>query len=209
MRLTAGPNRHTGVSRHRREVLLALAAASLAGACAAPEPALRRKALGEPIAPTQWSGRFSAVYSVPGAQPDEQSASGRFRLEQAEGETRLELLAPTGQTIALARANASGAELTDNRGQLHRARSAELLTEQLFGWRIPVLALAQWLQGKVAEPAESVDGRIRSGSESGWQIRFDSWFDEGLAKSLELSWPGPTIRAERRIRLRLVVDKVS
>jgi outer membrane lipoprotein LolB len=195
--------------RDRRAAMLALTASLLVSACATPDLNEPGKARDRLIEPSQWSGRFSAVYTLAGTTADEQSAAGRFRLSHRDGQTLLELSSPTGQTIARAHVDGEGARLTDSQGQQYRATSAEALTERLFGWRIPVLALPQWLQGRIQGPASLEAGRIRTASESGWRIKIDSWLDNGLVRTLELSWPEDGVAAPRRMRLRLVVDTVS
>lgn len=194
----------------RRQWAVALAASVLLAACATPDHSAQRASTGPRSTPSEWVGRFSAVYTLPGTPGDEQSAAGRFHLQVQTGQVRFELSTPTGQTIARALVDENGARLFDNQGKLYRASSAEALTEQLFGWRIPVMALPQWLQGRIAEPDDAKEGaRVLAGTESGWRIRIDSWLDEGLARILELNWPAPGAPAERRMRLRLVVDSAS
>lgn len=209
MRWTVGRAGHHGTARARRTWMSAIAATALLAACATPDSGRPREPSSAGAAPTFWSGRFAAVYTIPGAQAEEQSAAGRFRLETSQDNIRLELIAPTGQTIAQARVDARGAQLTDNRGKLYEAASAEALTERLFGWRIPVQALPQWLQGRVESPGASAEGRLREGNDSGWSVRFDAWRADGLVRSLELQWPLPGQLADRRIRLRLIVDEAS
>jgi len=189
--------------------MAALMATALLASCATPDPRAPRDPPSPGAAPGFWSGRFAAVYTVPGAQAEEQSAAGRFRLETGQDEIRLELIAPTGQTIAQARVDSRGAQLTDNRGKVYEAASAEALTEQLFGWRIPVQALPRWLQGQVESPAAMVDGRLREGTDSGWSVRIDAWRTQALVRSLELQWPSTGRVADRRMRLRLIVDEAS
>lgn len=195
----------------RRAWLIGLAAAAAASGCAVISPDPARTASGErPAAdPSEWTGRFSAVYRVPGAAGDEQSASGRFRLLQREGQTLLELSSPIGQMIAQAQADAQGARLTDNQGRSHQAPSVELLTEQLFGWRVPVQRLPAWLQGRFGSAGTVNPGTQWAGHASGWDIRVDGWLDDRVVRTLQLSWPGQGVAADRRLRLRLIVDSAS
>lgn len=195
----------------RRAWLIGLAAAAAVSGCAVISPDPARTASGErPAAdPSEWTGRFSAVYRVPGAAGDEQSASGRFRLLQREGQTLLELSSPIGQMIAQAQADAQGARLTDHQGRSHQAPSVELLTEQLFGWRVPVQRLPAWLQGRFGSAGTVNPGTQWAGHASGWDIRVDGWLDDRVVRTLQLSWPGQGVTADRRLRLRLVVDSAS
>lgn len=194
--------------RRRRELALAgLACALLAGCAALPPeapPATRR------IDPTEWSGRFSAVYTQPGASAEEQNASGRFRLVQREGQTLLELSTPIGQTIAQAQVDAKSARLTDHQGRHYQAPSAEALTEQLFGWRVPVLRLPDWLQGRFGATGSQGEGtRPTVGTDAGWDIQVVGWLDDRIVRTLQLSWPTQGTSSERRLKLRLIVDSAT
>lgn len=210
MRVAGERDGFSVASPKRRQWAIALAASTLLAACATPDLPVQRASTGPRPSPSQWTGRFSAVYTLPGVPGDEQSAAGRFHLQVQAGHVQFELSTPTGQTIARASVDENGARLFDNQGKLYRAASAEALTEQLFGWRIPIMALPQWLQGRIAEPDDPREGaRVLAGTESGWRIRIDSWLDEGLVRIMELNWPAPGAPAERRMRLRLVVDSAS
>jgi outer membrane lipoprotein LolB len=192
-----------------RRGFLALSASLLITACATPPTGERRIDNAPVRSPSEWKGRFSATYTVPGVPGDEQSASGRFGLTLRDGAIVLDLSTPIGQTIARTQVGPEGAWLTDNQGKIYRAATVETLTEQLFGWRVPLTSLPNWLQGRVSEPSATEAGRLRSGTDSGWQIRIDSWLDEGLVRAIELVWPAQGAIADRRIRLRLFVDAVS
>ncbi len=189
-------------------IAVSIGTACLLGACASlqpPEP--------PPAAPgvelTRWSGRFSATYAQPGETDGENRASGRFRLERLASHTVLELSGPLGQTIASAQVDDRGARLTDSNGRTYQAASAEALTERLFGWRVPVLALPGWLQGRIRTPVDAEAGKVWTGTDSGWSIRIESWIDTGRARVLELVWPIAGTPSDRRLRLRLVVDTAS
>ena len=200
-------SRPYGPPGRRGLVLGALACALLAGCAALPPeapPATRR------ADPTEWSGRFSAVYTQPGASAEEQNASGRFRLVQREGQTLLELSTPIGQTIAQAQVDAKSARLTDHQGRHYQAPSAEALTEQLFGWRVPVLRLPDWLQGRFSATGIPTEGtRPAAGSEAGWDIQIVGWLDDRIVRTLQLSWPTQGTSSDRRLKLRLIVDSAT
>jgi outer membrane lipoprotein LolB len=191
-----------------RRTLLAAAVATLAGCAAlAPDPGLSPAS--RAVEPSEWSGRFSAVYTRPGTPGEDESASGRFRLTQRDGRTLLELSTPIGQTIAQAQVEANVARLTDNQGRHYQAPSVEALTEQLFGWRVPVLRLPAWLQGRFGPSGQADSGRVWSGSEAGWDIRVEGWLDDRIVRTLHLTWPAQGVAADRRMRLRLIVDSAT
>jgi len=192
---------------------LALIAASLGatlvlGACASLQPPEPTPAA-PGIEPTLWTGRFSATYAQPGETDGENRASGRFRLERLASHTLLELSGPLGQTIASAQVDERGARLTDAKGRTYQAATAEALTERLFGWRVPVLALPDWLQGRIRTPIDTEAGKVWTGQDAGWSIRIESWMDVGRARIMELVWPIAGTPSDRRLRLRLVVDSAS
>lgn len=193
----------------RRALLVGSASIAVLAGCASLAPDIQAPRSAARVEPTEWSGRFSAVYTQPGAPAEEHSASGRFRLVQRDGQTLLELASPIGQTIAQAQVDGRGARLTDSGGRNYQAPSAEALTERLFGWRVPVLLLPAWLQGRLGPLGPAGAERAASGTEAGWEIRIDGWRDDQTVRTLNLTWPAPGSVADRRLRLRLVVDSAS
>jgi len=194
---------------HARRALLVAAAASLAGCAAAPQvpPSAGTR-------PRIWSGRFSATYPDAQTQDGRGRASGRFRLERLPGnELMLELSSPLGQVIARARVGPEYAELRDARGEVHRAASDELLTERLFGWRIPVRALPGWLDSQGSAKTEpGTDQSTAAGKQAAtlgqsWSIQYPLAQD-GRPKVLELGFPAKESDAARQLRLRLAIDSV-
>ncbi len=190
----------------RRLLAAAVAALTLAG-CAAP-----------PLTPdvggaAQWSGRFSVTASSDGA-PDERS-SGRFLLHVLDGRSRLELSSPLGQTLAQLQLADGRAQLTTAEGKRFEADSAEALTEQVFGWRVPVGDLPRWLDGRFSSPTEFDGTRVAAARESDWTIRVEAWRDEARPARLALTWPADADQATapaangRRLSLRLVVDSAT
>lgn len=98
------------------------------------------------------------------------SAAFELRGDARAGE--LTLLSPLGQTVAVARWSATGAELQQGEHRTPYA-SMDALTEQLTGAALPLPALFQWLRGQAAEvPGWSADlgehanGRIQAQRQS-------------------------------------------
>lgn len=195
--------------RPRRDLIGVAAASLLASACAVISPEVRTPSDQRAVEPSEWAGRFSAVYTQPGTPAEPQSASGRFRLVQREDVTLLELSTPIGQMIARAQVDRHGARLTDHQGRHYQAPSSEALTEQLFGWRVPVLRLPAWLQGQFGPAGRAGTGQLWSGNEAGWEIRVEDWLDDRSVRTLQLAWPAPGVAADRRLRLRLIVDSAE
>ena len=191
---------------HGRALAAVGAAALLAAGCATPVPPPVPAASG--ATPNFWSGRFAVTYSEGGYQPREERSSGRFTL-LADGERReLELSSPLGQTMAQVTLDANEAVLVASDGSRYRAPSAETLTEQVFGWRVPIGDLPRWLAGRVAQPTQRDGGRVVAGIDSGWSVRFEA-FDAGRPRRLSLDWPAGAADGARRLELKLVVDSVA
>ena len=191
--------------------LAALAAASviaLAG-CATPS-APPGPAAGEGP-PNLWTGRFAATVTEAGDGAREERSSGRFSLRVEGPSTELELSSPLGQTIAQVRLDDGRATLLAADGKSWQAPSAEALTEQVFGWRIPLADLPRWLSGRIAQPERFDGGRPTAGIDNGWFVRFDAFTDSG-PRRLALQWPAQpenATQAAQRIELRLVVDRAA
>lgn len=191
----------------RRAALAWLAALPLlAAGCAT--PSVPPAAVPAAFEPSRWAGRFAVTTTEPGTLPRIERASGRFVLESRSGKTLLELLSPLGQTMATAALEGGRAELVTSEGQRFQAGSAEDLTEQVFGWRMPVGDLPRWLRGRLDSPSETVAGRPVAGTEHGWAIRLDDWRAGGPAR-LNLDWPAGPADGRLEINLKLIVDDAS
>ena len=190
----------------RRAALAWLAALPLlAAGCAT--PSAPSASLPASFEPSRWAGRFAVTMTEPGAEPRVERASGRFVLEARSGATLLELFSPLGQTMATASLKGDRAELLTSEGRRYEAGSAEDLTEQVFGWRMPVGDLPRWLRGRLDKPSETAGGRPAAGTERGWAIRLDDWRPAGPGR-LTLDWPA-TPNGRLEINLKLIVDDAS
>jgi outer membrane lipoprotein LolB len=171
-----------------RSLSVVLLALSLA-ACATPQ-------LGEPGEGSEFelAGRIAMSY-----RNDAGSANVVWR-HGARSDEML-LTTPFGQGIArIARADGE-VTLTSQDGRQYRAPDAESLTEQVLGFRLPLLGLADWVRGRAAakpaaEPtAERKDagGRLAELEQSGWRIRYLE-YSGALPSRLALSYPGLELR---------------
>jgi outer membrane lipoprotein LolB len=111
------------------------------------------------------------------------------------------LTTPFGQGIArLARADGE-ITLTTQDGREFRAGDAETLTEQVLGFRLPLVGLADWVRGRAAskpapEPTRErrdASGRLTELEQSGWRIRYLEYAD-ALPSRLALTFPGLELR---------------
>ena len=155
--------------------------------------------------PNHWTGRFAATVTEAGDGAREERSSGRFALRVEGARTRLELSSQMGQTMAQISLDDGQATLLTADGKSWQAPSAEALTEQAFGWRVPLGQLPDWLEGRIAEPTERNGGDAVAGREHGWSIRIDAR-EDGRPRRLSLDWPASPATGERRLSLRLVVD---
>ena len=91
------------------------------------------------------------------------------------------LLAPLGYTVARVYRDAQQATLED--GDKHyQADDAEMLMEQVLGWRLPLESLHQWVLGmpdsnEVAHLERDDLGRIHMLHQSGWEVRYLRYVD--------------------------------
>jgi outer membrane lipoprotein LolB len=111
------------------------------------------------------------------------------------------LTTPFGQGIARLVRAGEEITLTTQDGREFRAADAESLTEQVLGFRLPLLGLAEWVRGRAApEPAAAptrerrdAAGRLSELEQSGWTISYLAYAD-GLPSRLALAYPGLELR---------------
>ena len=203
----------TGALRRLAARFALAGTAALAGCAAAPTaPATADDA----SRATTWRGRFAlnATFpdpdAPPGAAPRQDSALGSFVLRRVRATPRdthaIELYSPLGQTVATARVDAAGARIELADGRRFEAADADTLTEQTFGWRLPLSRLADWLDGQAGGSAErDVTGRLLRAVDSNWLLVVTGWDDKQPTR-LDLSWPVEPVVPPRSIRLRLAVE---
>jgi outer membrane lipoprotein LolB len=109
-------------------------------------------------------GRFSL-------RQDEQSHSGRLSWRHAADGDELLLSSPFGQGIAEIVATAGQATLTTSDGKTFAAPDVPSLTEQAFGYRLPLARLSDWVRGR-AGGAEVIE---RDALERPLQLSFEDW----------------------------------
>lgn len=159
---------------------------------------------------TSWQGRFAVSADDP-SNPERRAdaANGSFTLTSVAGRSDLELVSPLGQIIARAKVEPGEATLTLSDGKVLRAADADSLTEQSFGWKLPIDRLPDWLNGVAAGAAERDSaGRLLSAVDHQWKLLVTDWNGRAPRK-LELNWPADAaiaLKQGRRIRVRLVID---
>ena len=121
---------------------------------------------------------------------------------------QLDLWSPLGQTVASATLAPGSAVLVTSEGRRYEADSAEQLTEQVLGWRMPIGDLPRWLRGRLEQPTELEAGRPVAGVEHGWAVRLERWQPLGPTR-LTLEWPARPDPGRRTVNMKLIVDEVS
>lgn len=188
-----------------------LAAALLLALAGCATPGVPPEAPAAAGPPNFWTGRFAATVTEAGDEGSEarqERSSGRFSLRVDGARTELELSSPLGQAIARVQVDRERATLVAADGKTWEAPSAEALTEQVFGWRVPLVHLPDWLEGRVAEPVEHDAARARAGIEDGWSVRIQAG-EAGRPRQLALDWPAERHAGTRRLSLRLVIDSAT
>jgi outer membrane lipoprotein LolB len=167
--------------------LCAAAALLLLAACATP-------AFLFPTADAEFelSGRIAVRYR-------DDAGSGNIAWRHGARADEMLLTSPLGQGIARIVRSGDEVALTTQDGREFRAADAESLTEQVLGFRVPLLGLADWVRGKPASaPAPTQQradtaGRLTELEQSGWRIEYLE-YQGGLPSRLKLSFPGVELR---------------
>ena len=140
------------------------------------------------------SGRIAVRYR-------DDAGSGNIAWRHGARADEMLLTTPFGQGIArLARAG-NEITLTTQDGREFRATDAESLTEQVLGFRVPLVGLADWVRGRPASkpaPAPTRErrdaaGRLAELEQSGWKISYVEYAD-ALPSRLTLNYPGLELR---------------
>ena len=140
------------------------------------------------------SGRIAVRYR-------DDAGSGNVAWRHAARTDELLLTSPLGQGIARITRNGEEIVLMMQDGREHKAADAEALTEQVLGFRLPIVGLADWVRGRPARapaPAptrQSADasGRLTELEQSGWRIEYQEYQDR-LPARMRLSYPGLELR---------------
>jgi outer membrane lipoprotein LolB len=111
------------------------------------------------------------------------------------------LTSPLGQGIARLVRAGDEIVLTAQDGREFKAADAESLTEQVLGFLVPLLGLADWVRGRPApRPAPAptqqrndAAGRLAEFEQSGWRIEYLE-YEGSLPSRLKLTFPGVELR---------------
>jgi outer membrane lipoprotein LolB len=169
--------------------LYAGAALLLLAACAAPGFLLTGA-----DAEFELSGRIAVSYR-------DDAGSGHIAWRHAPRSDEMLLTTPLGQGVARLVRIDGDITLTTQDGREFRATDAESLTEQVLGFRVPIVGLADWVRGRAAQapaPAPTrqradAAGRLAELEQSGWRVEYQAWEGE-LPARMRLLYPGLELR---------------
>jgi outer membrane lipoprotein LolB len=120
-----------------------------------------------------YSGRFVAI-AANGERRE--SVSGLFTLEVRGARKTIDLATPVGTTVARIEIEPGRATATGPQLQTASGPDADLLVEDLTGFRLPVSGLADWIDGHPSpdRPAsiQREGGQVSEIKQDGWTIRY-------------------------------------
>lgn len=157
---------------------------------------------GEPIAAAAARANFEAAGRM-SVRHGSDALAASFRWRHAGESDELELASPLGQTVALLSGDSAQVRLQAADGRVSTASDWTALTEQGFGWPLPVQGLAFWIQGTSRPGAPfsveaGEDGRVAVLRQDGWTIVFPAYTQTAagawLPSRLTLSYPDVELR---------------
>ena len=156
----------------------------------------------------------SANFRVAGrvsVRDSKQSFSGGVRWNHTDVGDEILLLSPLGQTVAQIQRNPEGVQLTTSEQKISRAADVENLTEQVLGWRLPLMGLQYWVRGDHSPATSAVvdkdgEGRVIAIRQDGWEITYSSFFPLEPAYLTQATRPRVLALQRGELEIRLVVD---
>ena len=137
------------------------------------------------------TARFAARYR-------DEAGSGILAWRHRAGRDDVLLSSPFGQGLARITRDGEAVTLVAGDDKRYTAADAEILTEQVLGFRLPLRGLADWVRARPSTDAPAAaeyaqDGRLLSLEQHGWRIEYSNY--EGARPTrLKLSYPGLELR---------------
>jgi outer membrane lipoprotein LolB len=196
--------------------LLALCVCPFFAGCAAlaPENNVASTIVIEPVAgmadaKTADFGLIGRV-SVKGGK---ESFSGGVQWHHRESGDELLLLSPLGQTLAQIRRTPGGVYLETSERESYYAADVESLTEQVLGWRLPLMGLQYWVQSMnspatVSAIDKNIAGQVMAIRQDGWTIDYLSYSTMTPVTDSQTRGVFPKLLMLRRdgLQIKLVID---
>jgi outer membrane lipoprotein LolB len=131
-----------------------------------------------------------------------------------EGRDDILLLSPLGQALAPLKRTPEGVQLTTAERENYYAPDMESLTEKVLGWRLPIMGLQYWVQGKNSPLTPSAidlddEGRVTAIRQDGWEIMYSGYFSPAPDQAVTPAAGWARLLQLRRngLQIKLVVDK--
>jgi outer membrane lipoprotein LolB len=197
-----------------RASALALAAAlSLLAGCATTSAPRSTAAVAPYRDNIELTGRIAINYSKDGKK---ESLNGKFTWRQSKDGTDVNLISPTGQTVAVISVAPGSATLKQSGKEPLSAPDLDSLTTRTLGWTLPVSGLRDWLQGH----AIASDGSRYTATPSndtvvtrdGWKLDYVSWQDDAAPVPMPKRIDATRIALGQQVddmALRIVIDPAA
>ncbi len=121
------------------------------------------------------SGRIDVIDGAKGEY------HGKIRWVRYGEEQDIQMMAPTGKTLALLTQKNGGFELMTSEGHFLQSGSSEELLQKALGYQFPLNGLDYWVQG-TASPSSAFQSKPNAGgqfdtlTQDGWNIRYGDYF---------------------------------
>ena len=133
------------------------------------------------------SGKLFIRYNIQGKP---QQFPGRFDWSQQKDKLEIQIYSPVGQTIARVTEQPEQASLEQPGKPAIVSANLDQLLEEVLRYPLPASGMKGWLQGKI----KNADGQFillnpedQSLEQSGWKLRFASWYAAGKPKRIDIS----------------------
>lgn len=143
-----------------------------------------------------------------------ESFSGGVQWRHGEGHDDILLLSPLGQALAQIKRTPEGVQLTTAERENYHASDMESLTEKVLGWRLPIMGLQYWVQGKNSPLTPSAidlddEGRVAAIRQDGWEIVYSNYFSRDHLQTAASQVARARLLQLKRngLQIKLVVDK--
>ncbi len=132
----------------------------------------------------------------------DEAASAKVQWRHGEGVDDMLITNAMGQGIARITRAGGAVTLQTADAQQYQAANAEMLTQQVLGWRLPLSGLPDWLRGRAAPGEEAqtspgADGQLLELRQDDWRIEYQE-YREGRPIRIRLTRPD--------LEMRLIVD---
>ena len=161
------------------------------------------KQTGRSIAPENID-RFDVAARI-GVKQGKEGFSGNVRWKHATELDELWLISPLGQIVARLRQTPGLATLATADKKLYQAIDVEALTQDAFGWSIPLSGMRYWLLGMAAPTSVPLikkrdsENRITEMEQDGWEVEISEYKDP-------TALPGKLKLRYRDLEIKLLID---